>query len=355
MEVIMNFFKSLVKELEDDNTHFADEGGNSAEFSGWIDTGSYILNAVLSGSIYGGVPNNKITAFAGEAATGKTFFVLGLVRKFLEDNKNAAVFYYDTEAAVTREMMESRGIDVKRVIIVEPETIQDFRRHALNVLDKYIKENEKDRPPMMLVLDSLAQLTSIKELTDSTEGKDTRDMTKAQLLKATFRALNLRLAKARVPLLITNHVYDVIGSYVPTKEMGGGSGLKYAASQIIFLSKKKDRDGNDVVGNIIHCKMTKSRFTKENKMVDVRLSYTTGLDRHYGLLDLAEKYGVIKKVSTRYEMPDGSKVFGKAINENPEEYFTDDLLNKLEECCAKEFKYGMIGIEEKEEDHEGND
>ena len=88
----------------------------------------------------------------------------------------------------------------------------------------------------------------------------------------------------------------------PTKEMGGGSGLKYAASSIIYLSKKKDKDGTEVVGNIIHCKNHKSRLTVENKMVDVRLSYSDGLDRYYGLLELAEKHGIFKKVSTRIEV-----------------------------------------------------
>jgi hypothetical protein len=143
-----------------------------------------------------------------------------------------------------------------------------------------------------------------------------------------------------VPLIITNHTYDVIGSMFPQKEMGGGSGLKYAASQIIYLSKKKEKVGTEIVGNIIHCKTYKSRLTKENQMVDVRLSYTAGLDRYYGLLDLAEKYDIIKKVSTRYELPDGSKQFGKTINEDPEKYFTEDLMGKLELAAFKEFKYG---------------
>jgi hypothetical protein len=106
------------------------------------------------------------------------------------------------------------------------------------------------------------------------------------------------------------------------------------------LSKKKDRDGTDVVGNIIKVQMNKSRFTKENKVVEMKLSYTSGLDRYYGLLDLAEKYDIIKKVSTRYEMPDGSKVFGKTINEDPEKYFTKDILDLIDEAAKKEFLYG---------------
>ena len=158
----------------------------------------------------------------------------------------------------------------------------------------------------------------MKELEDTEAGANKRDMTKAQLLRGTFRVLSLKLAKANVPLLVTNHVYDVVGAYIPTKEISGGSGLKYAASSIIMLGKKKDKDGTEVVGNIVKATTHKSRFTKENKKIEIKLSYDKGLDRYYGLLDLAEKYDIIKKVSTRYELPDGSKVFGKAINSDPE-------------------------------------
>lgn len=339
----MSFLTDMVKGI--DNTSLLSDGGNSSEFSGSIDTGSYILNAAISGSIYGGVPNNKITAFAGESATGKTFFVLGVLKQFLEDNKDGGVIYFDTEAAVTKQMMEDRGIDTKRVVISEPSSIEEFRTNATRILTSYIDQG-KDAPPMMMVLDSLGMLSSNKELADTESGTDKRDMTKAQLLRGTFRVLSLKLAKANVPLLVTNHVYDVVGAYIPTKEISGGSGLKYAASSIAMLGKKKDKDGTDVIGNIIKVTMHKSRFTKEQKKIEVKLSYDSGLDRYYGLLDLAEKYDIIKKVSTRYELPDGRKVFGKAINANPKEYFTDDIMAKLEEAAAKEFKYGQVGIDE---------
>jgi len=337
----MSFFKDLIKELGDENTSIAADGVGSAEFGGFIDTGCYMLNAVLSGSIYGGVPDNKVTAFAGESATGKTYFVLGVVKSFLDSNKSAGVVYYDTEAAVTKQMMEERGIDTTRVIISEPDTIQKFKTHALKMLDAYEKQPEDKRPPMMFVLDSLGLLSTTKEMEDSLEGKETRDMTKAQMIKAAFRVLTLKLAKVKVPMLVTNHVYEVVGSYVPTKELGGGTGLKYAASTIAMLSKKKEKDGTDVIGNIIKIKMYKSRLSKENQEASVLLTYSKGLDRYYGLLDLAEKYEIFKKVSTRYELPGGEKVFGKNINEEPEKYFTEDILKQLDEAAAKEFKYGV--------------
>ena len=335
-----NFFKDLINEIKDEDTTLAADGAGSAEFTGFVDTGSYILNAVFSGSIYGGIPNNKITAFAGESATGKTFFVLGVLRAFLDQNPAGGVVYYDTEAAVTKEMMEERGIDTSRVIISEPSTIQGFRHHALKMIEAYEKTPKDKRPPMMFVLDSLGMLSTTKEMEDTAEGKETRDMTKAQVIKATFRVLTLKLARAKIPMLVTNHVYAAVGSYVPMNEIAGGSGLKYAASTIAMLSKKKDKDGTDVIGNIIRVKMYKSRMSKENGQVEVKLSYSKGLDKYYGLLDLAEKYEIIKKVSTRYELPDGTKVFGKNINEDPEKYYTPEILQLLDDAAKLEFSYG---------------
>ena len=333
----------MVEKIKDEDTTLASDGNGSAEFGSFIDSGSYILNAVLSGSLYGGVPDNKVTAFAGESATGKTYFVLGVVKSYLDRNPEAGVVYYDTEAAVTKAMMEERGIDTRRVILAEPDTIQKFKTHALKMIDMYEKEPVDKRPPMMFVLDSLGLLSTSKEMEDSLEGKDVRDMTKSQIIKAAFRVLTLKLAKVKIPLLVTNHVYEVIGSYVPTKELGGGTGLKYAASTIAMLSKRKEKDGDgDVVGNIVRIKMYKSRLSKENSQVEVLLTYDKGLDRYYGLLELAEKYEIIKKVSTRFELPDGKKVFGKEIRQNPTAYFTEEIMTKLEECAKKEYSYGTL-------------
>jgi hypothetical protein len=117
------------------------------------------------------------------------------------------------------------------------------------------------------------------------------------------------------------------------------SGLAYAASTIVFLSKRKEKDGDEVVGNILHAKINKGRQTKENSQVDLLLRYDSGLNKYYGLLEIAEKHGIFKKVSTRYEMADGTKVFEKQINEEPEKYFTTEILELIDKAAAKEFKY----------------
>ena len=335
-----DFLKSVVKEVGNEYASLVTDGVEAGDVDSFIDTGSYIFNALLSGSIYGGLPSNKITALAGESATGKTFFLMGVVKNFLDANPDAGVIYFESESALTKDLIVNRGIDPDRMLLMPVTTVQEFRTQAIKVLDSYLAQNEADRKPLFMCLDSLGMLSTTKEVEDTAEGKETRDMTRAQVLKAAFRVLTLKLGRAKVPMVVTNHTYDVVGSMFPQKEMGGGSGLKYAASSIIYLSKKKEKDGTEVIGNIIHCKNQKSRLTVENKMVDVRLTYDKGLDRYYGLLDLAEKCGVFKKVSTRYELPDGTKQFGKTILNNPETYFTEEVMEKLNEAAGKEFLYG---------------
>ena len=333
----MDFLKEIVKEIGDDYTQIA------ADIEGkenYIDTGSFIFNGLVSGSIFGGVSSNKITAIAGESSTGKTFFSLAVVKNFLDNNPDGYCLYFDTEAAVNKPLLESRGIDLNRLVVVNVVTIEEFRSKALRAVDIYLKTPIENRKPCMFVLDSLGMLSTEKEIRDALDDKQVRDMTKSQLVKGAFRMLTLKLGQANIPLIVTNHTYDVIGSYVPTKEMGGGSGLKYAASTIIYLSKKKEKDGKEVIGNIIKAKTHKSRLSKENQTVEIRLYYDDrGLDRYYGLLELGEIGGMWKNVAGRYEM-NGKKIYAKEILRNPQEYFTDDIMEKLDKVSQQYFAYG---------------
>jgi len=338
----MSFIKSVIPDLENEFASVVEDGVASGDCDIFIDTGSYIFNALLSGSIYGGLPANKITALAGESSTGKTFFALSMVRYFLEQNPTGEVIYFESESAITKNMMKERNIDTSRIGLVPVTTVQEFRTQSIKVVDEYMKMKKEDRPPLMFVLDSLGMLSTSKEVQDATDGKETRDMTRAQVVKSIFRILSLKLGTAGIPLVVTNHTYDVVGSYVPMKEMGGGSGLKYAASTIIFLSKSKEKDGTEVVGNIVKCKAYKSRFTKENSLVETRLFYDhRGLDKYYGLLELGEKYGIFSKSGGRYEI-NGVKTYAKTILADPEKYFTPEIMQSLDECAKKEYSYGSF-------------
>ena len=334
----MSFLKDVVADIGNEYASIVSDGVAAGDTANYIDTGSYIFNALCSGSIYGGLPSNKITALAGETSTGKTFFALGLVRSFLEMDEDAGVVYFESESALSKDLIEEKGIDGDRVIIVPVVTVQEFRQQAIRILDKYLQQAESERKPLMFVLDSLGMLSTTKEIEDSEAGKETRDMTRAQVVKSIFRVLTLKLGKANVPLIVTNHTYDVVGSYIPTKEMGGGSGLKYAASTIIYLSKKKEKDQSEVVGNLIKAKTAKSRLSKENSEVTTRLFYQKGLDRYYGLIELGLKYEVFEKKGTRIKVGDSS-VYPKQMLENPEKYFTPEIMQALDESAKKEFSY----------------
>ena len=334
----MGFLDTVIKDSGNEFASIVSDGVAAGDVDNYVDTGSYIFNALVSGSLYGGIPSNKVTALAGESSTGKTFFALSVVRNFLEANPTGGVIYFETESAISKEMIESRGIDSQRMVLFPVSTIEEFRTQACRIVDKYMKEPKRE--PMMFVLDSLGMLSTSKEMDDISNDKQVRDMTKSQLIKGAFRVLTLKLGQAKIPMIVTNHTYDVIGSYVPTKEMGGGTGLKYAASTIIYLGKKKEKEGTELVGNIIKCEAKKSRLTKEGSKVETRLYFDErGLDKYYGLLELGEKYGVFERKGNRIVVGNSS-VYPSAILKDPDKYFTAEIMEKLDWAASQEFKYG---------------
>jgi RecA/RadA recombinase len=333
-----DFLKHLIKEVGGEYTKLAADISDEETF---VDTGSYVLNALISGSIFGGISQQRITGLAADESCGKTFIALNVVKNFLDVNQNGICFYFDTEGAIDTKLLKQKNIDLNRVIIGDVVTIEQFRQKALKLVDAYLKKPASERRPLIIVLDSLGMLSTTKEMNDTAEGKETKDMTRAQVVKSTFRVLTIKLGQAGIPLILTNHTYDSMGSMYPTKEMSGGQGLKYAASTIVYLSKRKDKNAEgEVVGNIIHCKLHKGRFTKENKMVDVKLNYDTGLDQYYGLVELGIAQGVFKKVSNKIQFPNGTSAFESHIYKEPKKYFTAEIIKALEEAAAKEFKYG---------------
>lgn len=341
-----DFIKSLIKSTKNEDAKLA-ENGVFGDVAGYIDTGSYSLNALLSGSIYGGFPSNKRIVLAGPASVGKTLFLLQIAKSFLNKNEENVVVYFDSEGSITKDQLESFKIDVKRFVVIPVTTIENFRTQAVRVLDTYQERYGKgNETRMLLALDSLGNLSSNKEVEDITSGKEARDMTKAQLNRGAFRVIGLKCSVLNVPMVITNHTYEVVGSYVPTQEISGGAGLKYVADQIVILSKSKLRDDSkEVVGAIIKAKLQKSRQTIEQKDVDTRLFFDRGLDKYYGLIDIAAKYGIFEKVSTKLVLPDGTSTFEKRIINEPEKYFTKDILDQIDNACKKEFLYSSVDDE----------
>ena len=317
----------------------ADEGC-VGDIAGWIDTGSYTLNALVSASLYKGFPSNKITGLSGKSGVGKTYFAIQSAKSFLDAHQDNSVVYFDSEAAITTKMLSERGVDTSRISVVGVATIEEFRTKAVQTIKEYANfMSDLSEPRLLIVLDSMGQLSSNKETEDIESGSDKRDMTKSQLLKGAFRALTLLSGEKNVPILLTNHVYDSIGGMFPTTNQAGGTGMVYAASTILVLGKSKEKDGTDVVGAIIRAKTEKSRLSKEQQVVKTLLNFKTGLDKWYGMIEFAEASGAFKKVGTRYEIGD-KKVFGKHIMNDPETYFTPDVMEKIEAWVNKEFSYG---------------
>ena len=135
----MNFLKQIVKDSGNKFASIVEDGIEGADVAGFVDTGSYAFNALLSGSLYGGAADNKIIALAGESATGKTYFTLGIVAQFLKNNPEGMVLYFDSEQAVTSDMFEGRGVDAKRVAVFPVATIEEFKTQCVNIVDKVLE------------------------------------------------------------------------------------------------------------------------------------------------------------------------------------------------------------------------
>lgn len=216
--------KSIIKLTQNEYANVA-EDAICGEIKGWVDSGSYALNALLSGSIFKGFPSNKIVGFVGVESTGKTFFTLAACKNFLEKNPTGAVVYFETENALTQDTLRGRNIDLTRFVHVPVATVQEFKNQALRIVDEKIKDRDNQGDlPLLFVLDSLGNLSTNKEMEDSAAGSDTKDMTRAQIIKAAFRVLALKMGMVNVPMIFTNHVYDKIGAGpYAGKEQGGGS------------------------------------------------------------------------------------------------------------------------------------
>ena len=347
------FLNTLQKEIKNEYASIVKDG-IIGDLCGFVDSGSYLLNALISGSMFKGIPNNKVTLFSGPEGVGKSFILLSVISLYLKNNKNAVVAFFESESAQRKELFETFDIDTSRVFFLPVETVQMVKIQGLSILNAYADQIGKDRSVnnLLLCLDSLGNLSTTKELGDASAGKEVLDMTRTKEIKAMFRTMTLKMGILNVPFLSTNHTYMSQASMYPTQVVSGGSGPKYNASTSVVLSKTKEKDGQDHVGNIVHCCVQKSRFTKENSKCDIFISFTKGLNRYYGLLEMAVEAGMIKYSKPRFEFPSGEKVFKSAVFKNPDKYFTQEFLEELDIYLNKKFSYGNWNTVEVSDDFE---
>jgi len=256
-----------------------------SEVDDWISMGNYLLNAQVSGSLFGGIPNTRSLGLMGDPGTGKSFVCLNVVRE--AQKKGYDVMYCDTEGAIDKSTAINFGINTDKIRYQPIKTVTEFQTFVSNLLAivKKAKENGAS-PKILLILDSLGMLSTDKELNDAMIGKNAADMgAKAKELRKLFRVITLDLTAAKIPLICTNHVYTG-GGFMPTKESSGGDGPIFAMSVISFLSKAqlKENGSTTKTGIIVTSNLKKSRFTIPEP-VKFHISFANGMNPYVGLQD----------------------------------------------------------------------
>jgi len=347
-----NFFNNYAKMMKNEMATIVGKQGMIGDCDEFLDTGSYMLNAIMSADLFKGIPKNKTIAIASDSGIGKSFFCVSIAREFQQNNPDGFVMYYETENAFTSDMFVDRGIDTNRLLYIPCGTVEQFRHESTKFVKEYNELPEEEKVPFIMILDSVGNLSTEKEYEDAITGANKTDMTKGRLVKSAIRTLKMELSKAGAPLIMTNHVYSEIGSMYPQEIMTGGKGPLFLSDVVLFLSKRKDKEGTVQIGNFITVRARKSRFTRENSAVEVYLNFKTGINKYHGLLPFAEKAGVFRKIGNRYTVQDGRKLYEKQIMQSPEEFFTKEVLDQINDVIKEEFSYGEFSPELEKEIYE---
>ena len=321
---------------------------------GWIDTGSYVLNAIVSGSLYGGIPKGRVTMMGGESMTGKTLFVQKILANAQKEGLIPVIF--DTENAVDPEGSERMGLDTSKVKYVPCITIEQTRNALFKFLTA-VKEKGLEGK-FIIAIDSLGNLQS--ELEHNRMGKDSMssDMgTKARAMKSLMQTCTNLGATTQTTILCTNHVYDDPTAMFPSieKNMPGGKSIIYLPSVTIQLARKpmksdggKTMDAETAVGQknyagiLIRALTRKNRFIKQYLQGEMFLSFQTGLDRYYGLLDLAVGVGAVIQTGSTYTLPDGKKLGYYKQFRRDVDLWENTILPVVEERIKKEWAYSSF-------------
>ena len=346
---IQDAFKLLDK--LNSNAAFLD-GNSLSTVSEWIDTGSYALNAIISGSLYGGIPMGRLTAFVGPESCGKTLMANKIMAN--AQKKGMYVAYFDTEGALDEATAKRLGCDTSKIKHVPSEITEHCRNEIVQFLNTIVENKLQGK--VLIVIDSLGNLITAQEKKKIEEGSETLDMgNRSKQLKSLMRAVTHAAAKANCPVVFTNHIYDDPSQLHPTaiKKQAGGSGPLYMSSVIVQMAKKteraedsKNKDSNTestfiskgINGVTMRALTTKNRFVTPFLEIEMYLNFRTGLNKYSGLLEMAEGYGVIEKNGHRHSFNGESLGFFKDWKED--EKIWNQILPILEvklqtELCFK--------------------
>lgn len=367
----------LQKELKKVNP-FGDVISKSdfSKITEWIDAGNYHLNAVFSGDLFGGIPNNRTICLAGDSGTGKTFLLLNMCRE--AQKKGYYVVYYDTEGAVDVDNIQAFGVDPDRFDHQPVSDIAKFRTSITTMVKKLMEAKEKGytTPKIFVALDSLGMLATTKEIDDAISGNTAADMTRAKTIRSLFRIITSDLTGLGIPFVFTNHTYASTGMF-PTINLSGGGGLIYSASVILALSKAQIKEGTMQTGIIVSVKTLKNRFGKPIP-IKFHIRWDRGMNRFIGMEEYMswdtcgiqkgtihsqkdyDKWSEADKEKARPMEVNGEamwfypketarnyivKHLGKGVTSQElftEEVWTEDVLKQINEKCIKpKFSYGI--------------
>lgn len=316
----------------------------------WVDTGCLVLNSILSGSLYGGVPKGRITIFAGEAQCGKTFILNKVLAKAQKQGMIPVIF--DTEVAIEKEGAENVGLDVSNVKYVPVDTVENCRNQITAFLDEVEKEPEL-HGKFIISIDSLGNLASSKEIADAEANKGAMDMgLRAKQLKSMMRIITYKAAVTGTTIICSNHTYADPGALHPTlvKQQAGGSGPMYMASLLVQMAAKKERTdtGNDAdvaitesrnySGVTLRMLTVKNRFIPAFLQAEAYLNFRTGLEKYSGLKDIAVAHGIIQQHGSTYSI--GEQKIGYYKNWRNDEELWSSILPKLESSINEKYRYG---------------
>jgi len=317
----------------------------------WHDTGCMVLNALISGSMFGGIPKGRITGFAGPSQAGKTYITNKILAMAQKDNIMPVIF--DTEMAVDATACAAVGLDTTAVKYVPVQTVETCRNQLVAFLDSVIEAGAQGK--FIVCIDSLGNLASQKEIDDVEKGKTAMDMgTRAKGLKSMMRTLTFKAAQANTTILFVNHTYDDPSAMFPTlvKNQSGGKGPVYLSSVLVQLAKRDEKqdktnnddemlpDANKYSGVTLRALTIKNRFIPPFLEGEMYLNFKTGLDKYSGLREMAINHGVIVQNGSTYALPDGTKL-GYYKNWSKDTAIWDEkIIPELEKCLIAAFRYG---------------
>jgi RecA/RadA recombinase len=309
-----------------------------------IPTDVPMVNVALSGSLDGGLTPG-LTMLAGPSKHFKTAFALLLASSYMKKYKDAVVLFYDSEFGTPQKYFETFDIDMTRVLHTPITDIEELKHDIMNQLQG-LEKNDR----VIIVIDSIGNLASRKEVEDSLEGKSVADMTRAKQIKSLFRMITPHLTIKDVPMVVVNHTYKEIGMF-PKDIVGGGTGSYYSADTIWILGRQQEKTGGEITGYNFIINIEKSRFVKEKSKVPITVSFDGGIQKYSGLLEIAIEGGFVQKPAAGWYAkvdPKTGEIDGNKVREadtNDKEFWKDILKSeKFKEYVKQKYSiaYGSI-------------